>query len=155
MIATAKPWSPKPGCPTTAERTYFAASGGTRVIAEVTTDPYEGRIWFAAWRLTGRRDRWGNEARELITRGSYALVRGAAAVAKARVSRAASAAARQVATAYYQARLARAIERADAARALLDATDLTDYRTFAARQDELVQLVAELDHVKHMMALAA
>jgi hypothetical protein len=156
MIATAKPWKATDR-PHSWTRTYFATpNSGRRVIADVTTDPGEGRVWFIAWRITGARDRWGNEVREVITRGSYALIPGAAAVAKARVSRAASAAARIDATDYYKRAMARALERVAAARALLDATDLTEYRTLAARQDELEQLNAELAEVeRHMLALAA
>lgn len=156
MIATAKPWKTTDR-PDSWTRTYFATPGSIRrVIAEVTTDPLEGRVWFIAWRITGARDRWGNEVREVITRGSYALIPGAAAVAKARASRAASAAARIDATDYYKRAMARALERVAAARTLLDATDLTEYRTLAARQDELTQLNAELAEVRrHMLALAA
>jgi hypothetical protein len=156
MIATATPWKATDR-PDSWARTYFnTPHGERRVIAEVNTDPVEGRVWFIAWRITGARDRWGNEIREVITRGSYALIPGAAAVAKARASRAASAAARIDATDYYRRAMARALERVAAARALLDATELTEYRTLAARQDELTQLTAELAEVeRHMLALAA
>lgn len=157
MIATATKWTDKPGCPDTMRRTYF--EGGSRYVvdAEVTLDPDDGpggRVWFKAWRTTGR-DRFGKPTRELIAHGSLAATPHAFAIAKARASRVASRVARSEATAYYQAKLARAVERMEAARAALDAVDFTDYRTLAARQDELVQLTAELDHVKHMMALAA
>lgn len=154
MIATAKPWNTR--FAGTDQRTYFTTGGERAVTAEVTVDPGEGRVWFIAWLTTGGRDRWGNPLREVITRGSYALIPGAVAVAKRYVSRIASKAAYAEATAYYQRAMARAIERAAAARALLDATDLTDYRTLAARQDELAQLTAELAEVeRRMYALAA
>jgi hypothetical protein len=153
MIATAKPWTAKPGCPGTITRNYFEG-GRYAVDAEVTRDPAEGRVWFKAWRTTGT-DRFGRPTRELIAHGSLAATPHAAAVAKARASRAASRAARADATAYYKAKMARAIERMEAARALLDATDMSDYRTLAHRQDELQQLIAELDHVGRMLALAA
>lgn len=155
MIATAKPWTTDhPGY---WNRTYFATpTSQTRVVGEVTVDHGEGRVWFIAWRIGGGRDRWGNELREVITRGSYALIPGAVAVAKRYVSRIASAFARTVATDYYKGAMARAMERVAAARALLDATDLADYRTLAARQDELEQLNAELAEVeRRMLTLAA
>jgi transcription elongation GreA/GreB family factor len=48
------------------------------------------------------------------------------------------------------------MERVTAARELLDATELTEYRTLAARQDELTHLIAELSEVeRNMLALAA
>lgn len=156
MIVTAKPWNAKPGCPGTDRRTYTAPGMGT-VEAEITHDPTDGpagRVWFKAWRITGR-DRWGGDTRELVAHGSLAATRYAATVAKARVSRTVNALGRREATRYYQAKLARAVERMEAAREALDAVELADYRTLAARQDELAQLTAELDHVKRMMALAA
>jgi hypothetical protein len=154
MIATAKPWNTR--FTGTEQRTYFTTGGERAVTAEVTTDPGERRVWFIAWITTGGRDRWGNPIRTILTRGSYALIPGAVAVAKRYVSRIASKAAYAEATAYYQRAMARAVERAAAARALLDATDLTDYRTLAARQDELAQLTAELAEVeRRMYALAA
>lgn len=146
MIATATPWSTKAGTPDTYTRTYFDAPGAT-VAAEVTYDPTEGRVWFKAWRI--------GAGRELIAHGSLAATPHAIATAKARVSRTASRIARRVATAYYQARLARAMDRVDAARAALDAVPLTEYKMLAARQDELAQLIAELDHVRSMLTLAA
>lgn len=155
MIATAKPWTTR--FTGTEQRTYFATPSGERAVtAEVTIDTGERRVWFTAWITTGGRDRWGNPLRTVIARGSYALIRGAAAVAKRTASRIASRTAYAEATAYYQRAMARAVERAAAARALLDATDLTDYRTLAARQDELAQLTAELAEVeRRMYALAA
>lgn len=155
MIATAQPWNTR--FTGTEQRTYFATPGGEPVVtAEVTIDHGERRVWFIAWINTSARDRWGNPIREVLTRGSYALIRGAAAVAKRHVSRIASKAAYAKATAYYQRAMSRALERVAAARALLDATDLTEYRTLAARQDELIQLTAELAEVeRHMLTLAA
>lgn len=154
MIATATAWTTKPGTPGTETRTYFDAPDASHVTAEITRDPTEGRIWFKTW-ITSGRDRFGAPRRQLIAHGSLADTPHAAAIAKARASRAASKAARRIATAHYQSKLARAVARMDAARAALDETDLTDYRTLAARQDELTQLTAELDHVRRMMALAA
>lgn len=155
MIATAKPWNTDhPGY---WNRTYFnTPNSGLRVVGEVTVDHGEGRVWFIAWTIGGGRDRWGNELRQVLTRGSYALIPGAVTVAKRLVSRIASAAAREVATGYYKRVMARAMERVAAARELLDATELTEYRTLAARQDELTQLIAELSEVeRNMLALAA
>ena len=154
MIATATPWNTR--FAGTEQRTYFTTGGERAVTAEVTTDHGERRVWFIAWVTTGARDRWGNPIREVITRGSYALTRYAAAVAKRYVSRIASKAAYAEATAYYQRAMTRALERVADARALLDATDLTDYRTLVARQDELAQLTVELAEVeRRMYALAA
>lgn len=155
MIATAKPWkNTEPGY---WNRIYFATRDAElRVVGDVTVDHAEGRVWFIAWTIGGGRDRWGNELRQVIIRGSYALTRYAVAVAKRRVSRIASAAARDIATGYYKRVMARAMERVTAARALLDATELTEYRTLAARQDEMEQLLAELSEVeRNMLALAA
>lgn len=155
MIATATPWTTKPGTPGTYTRTYFDGGRGHAVTAEVTHDAREGRVWFKAWRI-GAADRFGTSPRELIAHGALAATPHALAVAKARVSRIASRIARRVATAYYQAKLARAMDRVDAARAALDEVPLTEYKMLAARQDELVQLIAELDHLERsMMALAA
>lgn len=155
MIATAQPWTT--AFPGTETRTYFATpAGGLRVVGEVTVDPVEGRVWFTAWTTTGQADRWGNPIRATIIRGSYALTPGALAVAKTRASRAASAAARTIATDYYKRAMTRALQRTADARALLDATPLTDYRTLAHRQDELAALTAELAEVeRRMLALAA
>lgn len=151
MIATATPWTAKPGCTGTYTRRYFEA-GSTLVEAEVTIDG--DRVWLKAWSIT-RSDRYGNPIRELIAHGSLAATPHALGIAKARASRVASAEARRVAADYYRPRLARAIERMEAARDLLDQTDLTDYRALVHRTDELEQLTAELDHIRRMMALAA
>lgn len=153
MIATAKPWTPL-HTDDSWSRTYFQR-GRHCVRAEVVTDHQEGRIWWLVTAVTGR-DRFGKDITTAIARGSYAIGRYAAAVAKRTASRLASAAAYAQATTYYKGALERALERVAAARALLDATDLTDYRTLAARQDNMEQLAAELEETRrHMLALAA
>lgn len=157
MIATAKPWKADPDRAASWTRTYFNTPGSERrVIADVTTDPVEGRVWFIAWVVTGRRDRWGNEVREVITRGSYALIRGAAAVAKRIVSRAASRAARTLATDYYRRALAAAARRAAEAAAAVANLDLTEYRQLAKLQDEREAAEAAMRAIHaDMLALAA
>jgi len=157
MIATAKPWKADPDRACSWSRTYFnTPNSARRVIADVTTDPIEGRVWFIAWRVTGGRDRWGDEIREVITRGSYALMPGAAAVAKRTASRAAAKAARTEATDYYRRALALAVERAETARAAIADLELTEYRQLAALQDQLAEAEAAMRQLgTDMLTLAA